>query len=1127
MQGLSIQLLGRPRIELDGEPVTARIPVKGQALVYYVAALGRAQPRALLASLLWGGLAQSAARANLRLTLSRLRRVLGASLACTDGEIGLSESFPSRVDLHEFDSLAERLDDAPLLDLEAVAAGLRGEFLEGFDLDDASSFGDWVESERLKARRSACRIWARIADLHEHAGNLEAAIEAGRQPIRFEPWDEVAHERQMRRLVHSGRPLAAIAQYEFLRRNLAEELGTRPGARIEALRRSLQADESASAAPRPRAREAGAHERIAGAPYGIATADDGDAATQAGAAAGVANAGAAAPPASAGRDEDLAAIERRLADPDCRALVLLGPGGIGKTWLARAAAARASARFADGVVFVTLADHPAVNASEAEDRVVGAIAQALDLAAPGPRPTRQTLPEAVAERELLLVLDNAEYAREAVRWIGALLQRAPRLRCLLASRQRLALPDAWLLDVEGLRQDDAMRLFVRCARRVRSDFDALAEADAIRRICRLVGGSPLAIELAARRAHALSCDHIAARLHQSIDILGDECVESRHRSLRAVFDESWAAMDERLREAACRLSVFGGAFDVEAARAITGTDLLEMTALAGHCWLARSAGDRFAMHPLIRHYTRERASAREQASGREQAAAGLAGLAALRGRHALHYLERYRQRAAALSQEPATDALAQADAEVDELRVALAWALERAPAATLLAVIEAAWPYLQRKGRIDEYESIVRRALARPDVEAPVHGIWQSRLGHGRFVEGRAVEAAAAGARALEAFGETLSRSDAGWYWRTIVAPLRYARQRRRLGVGEFETRARHMIDSFCYVGQLAYFEGDAHKSLALCLRGLSLVRHAGPCAESACIAGAGAYMAGLFGLHALSDRLARRTLALARESGSPLARAHALGMTSLCRVTRGEWAATDENLGEAIELYRALGQPRWLAETWSVRGKALYLQGRLDEARRSFEGLDDEARRCGDPLGRHWATLGHVECGLRSGEMSATHALERLEDVRRFAAAIELSDPAEVIRQHGLSALFHLRAGHRQAAREATALAAALAARTRLCGFWALEGYSGAIEAALALSAADDDALATAGRLSACFDRLARHYPILRPRAAWAAASVAARRHGEGAALGEFGRACRLAERWHAGLDRMLLARA
>lgn len=1100
MQGLAIRMLGRPRIELDGGPVSARIPAKAQAMLYYVAALGTAQPRASIAALLWGGLPSHAARANLRLTLTRARRVLGETLEVSDGAVALATRLTPHVDVRDFDAVTERLDEASLEDLEAAVACRTGEFLDGFEIADASAFGDWVESERLRTRSAAYRLWQRLGALREARGDVDGAIDACRHRICLEPWDEAAHEELMLRLARSGRPLAALAQYETLRRTVAEELGARPGPSIEASYRSIRAAQPSTS------RADAVHGAVPAAAPAATTVRVADPASATG-----------APVADAlpGREAELLAIEQRLADADCRALVLLGPGGVGKTRLARAAAARIASRFRDGAVYVALADQSAANAAEAEDRVVGAIAQALGLALPGPQPARETLPAALAARNLLLVLDNVEVVRAAAPWLSTVLLQAPRLKCLLTSRQRMNLPEAWLLDVHGLREPDAVALFERCARRVSNDFDPGAQAVAIRRICALVGGSPLAIELAARRVHTLSCSDIASRLGESIDLLGDDIGESRHCSVRAVLEDSWAAMDDRRRSVAARASVFDGAFDLDAARAVAGIDALGLAALAEHSWLDCLGDGRFAMHPLVRHYTRAR---------REREAPDATGLPLA---HARHYLARYAGQASALERDPAPEVLARADADVDELRAAIAWALEHADTPLVVALVDAATPYLLRKGRIDEFESAMQRALARGDVDDGAAARWKSRLGHGRFAEGRPAAAMEIGSRALVEFGEPMSASGAAWYAHTLVAPLRYARARRRLGADAFGRRARSVIDSLCYVGQMSYFIGETHKSLALCLRALALVRDAGPCAESACAAAAGAFVSGTLGFDAVSRRLARRAIELGRDSDSALARAHALGMTSLCRVTRGNWAGLDENLAEAVELYRALGQPRWMMETYSIRGKALYLQARLAQARHVFEQMDVEARHAGHALGRHWSTLGLVECGLRLGDMPVRVALELLADVRRYAGIVEIGDPAEIIRQHGLHALFLFRAGRRREAREATEVAAALIGRTSLCGFWALEGYSGTIETALALADDEPGMLALARSVSRRFDRVARQHPVLRARAAWARAMVEARRRGTDADPALLGRAAQLADRWHAELDRRLLAHA
>jgi transcriptional regulator with XRE-family HTH domain len=248
-----------------------------------------------------------------------------------------------------------------------------------------------------------------------------------------------------------------------------------------------------------------------------------------------------------GREEELAALERLLSDALCRLLTLIGPGGIGKTRLAIEAASRAQARFRHGACFVPLAP---VNTASA---VVPAIADALGLVLRGQTEPRLQLLEHLAARQMLLVLDNAEHLLECAGLFAEILARAAGVKLLVTSRERLNLQSEWVYVTPGLPTPppdqlaramdyDAVKLFVQRARRARADFvlDGEETAAAVR-ICQLVEGMPLGIELAAAWVTVLSCQEIAQEIGRTLDFLQTSLrdLPSRQRSLRAAFDHSW------------------------------------------------------------------------------------------------------------------------------------------------------------------------------------------------------------------------------------------------------------------------------------------------------------------------------------------------------------------------------------------------------------------------------------------------------------------------------------------------------------------------------------------------------------------------------------------------------------
>jgi predicted ATPase/transcriptional regulator with XRE-family HTH domain len=315
-----------------------------------------------------------------------------------------------------------------------------------------------------------------------------------------------------------------------------------------------------------------------------------------------------------GREAELAMLAELLRDPQCRLLTLAGPGGIGKTRLAIEVASTQRELFPDGVCFIPLAS------LSSPEFIVTAIGSSLGLRFSGPVDPQAQLLGYLRAKCLLLVLDNLEHLLEGGELLAELLQQAQGVKLLITSCARLNLQGEWLFDLQGLpfpaveqveraEEYGAVALFVQRARHAQVGFELRAEERPwVSRICQLVEGMPLAIELAAAWVRILNCAEIAAEMERDPAFLSASArdMPERHRSLRAVFDHSWRLLSEEERCVLRRLSVFQGSFGREAAEQVAEGSLSILSALVDKSLLPRTEAGRYDLHGLVRQYGAER-----------------------------------------------------------------------------------------------------------------------------------------------------------------------------------------------------------------------------------------------------------------------------------------------------------------------------------------------------------------------------------------------------------------------------------------------------------------------------------------------------------------------------------------
>jgi predicted ATPase len=298
-----------------------------------------------------------------------------------------------------------------------------------------------------------------------------------------------------------------------------------------------------------------------------------------------------------GRQAELEQINERLAQPECRLLTLVGVGGSGKTRLALEVAAQQEHSFAGGVVWAPL------QAVDAESYLVSALADAAGISLTGMDEPFAQLIRYLRDKRLLLVLDNFEQLLDTTQLLVDILQAAPGVKILVTSREALKVQQEWLCHIAGLAfpasqvtgnllDYAAVQLFVERARQARPAFSLVEEQAGVVRICQLVEGLPLALEIAASWTHMLRCAAIGAEIQSRLDFLRTHLrdLPDRHRSLQPVFDQTWQRLSAGLQHVFACVAVLRGSFDLEAAREIGGARLEDLAQLVDKCLLSVTTG---------------------------------------------------------------------------------------------------------------------------------------------------------------------------------------------------------------------------------------------------------------------------------------------------------------------------------------------------------------------------------------------------------------------------------------------------------------------------------------------------------------------------------------------------------
>jgi predicted ATPase/DNA-binding SARP family transcriptional activator len=967
-----LYLFGPSRLEHSGQPLAINLR-KALALFVYLAVTRQPHSRDALATLFWPEKDQQSARANLRRTLYDLNQLLDGQLLAIEPEtVALLDHAPLWLDTEHFQQiLADHLpedglevrDPNALSPLIEAAAIYTDDFLAGFTLPDCPAFDDWQFFQREELRNGYAELLQQLVMVHVTKGQLGDAMHYARRWLLLDPLEETVHRQLMRLYAQSGQLAAALRQYDECVRILDEELGVPPDEETTTLYEAIRTKrfpppgQGANRLGNRASRETGDNESESNDALALSPP--------------LLAAPLPDPPGTIphnlptkttpfiGRAQELADLLRRLTDPACRLLTLIGPGGIGKTRLALEAAqtlldgdedapsaveettprskegaehrpsSTLHCRFNDGIFFVNL--QPVTTPSG----LIAAIAEATGFRFYSAVPPHQQLMNFLREKQMLLVLDNFEHLLEGVAVVSELLMTAPQLKLLVTSREALNLHEEWFHPLAGMMlpafEDkqgappatsdetlpDAVQLFVQSARRARPDFALAPERAHVVRICRLVDGFPLALELAAAWLKVLSCQKIADEIAHNLDILTTrhQNIPTRHRSMRAVLEQAWQLLTDEEQQVLRRLAVFEGGFSQEAARAVAGASLMTLATLTEKALVYvtpnPSVRNRYQMHELLRQF----GAAKLAASSQEENT--------IRTEHSAYYLRFLKRYAPLLTGAEQQAALQEISVEIENVRAGWSWAV------TQLVVDPSP-------------------AIALDEALTPLYDFYQIQS---RYLEGKdlfvqtaqpftAAGMAAPAAPTARLHMRVLARCGAFCHF---LCEYEMAEQylQSALPLAQELNQPAELAFVHNFLGQLAMWRGEKALAKEHLSTSLTLSRTID---DQAGMASALEKLANLvdatLGEYVESQQLARQTLQISRTLGRPDWTAYALDTLGFVTFCLGEYADAEAYYCESLALFETIGDRYGIAMALGGLGLAYWGMGgeKLAEATAHFQ---------------------------------------------------------------------------------------------------------------------------------------------------------------------------------------------
>jgi predicted ATPase/DNA-binding XRE family transcriptional regulator len=619
-----------------------------------------------------------------------------------------------------------------------------------------------------------------------------------------------------------------------------------------------------------------------------------------------------------GRDTELAEITRLVQEPHCRLLTLTGQGGIGKTHLAK----HVASFFADlnkfPVVFVSLA--PIIG----REQTVTAIADALGIVLYMASDRSQQLISYLHERELLLILDNFEHLAtepSCVDLIDDILQGTHKIKLIITSRQPLKLQAEWVFEVQGLpmpqgdqpeelETSSAVALFIQRANQASVGFKPTKrDLLAIARICELVEGLPLGIELAAAWVPTLTCEEIAQEIQNSLDFLVTSArgFPERHRSIRATIEHSWKLLTSDEQRAVRQLAIFRGGFTRHAAASVANTSLANLSALVSKSLIRHTGSGRYDMHELIHQYALE------------QLQQDKAEYEHIQTRHSQYFANLLNERGSALKGSERPIVVLELISDLANLRQAWHWASGHQQAKDLSQSADTLFWLYESRSNCREGVPLYRQAVQCLQVEgkklaAPEKWAQQLALGQMLSYEGFFLFRQGQQPQGREALKSALSILE--------KIPEKHSREVQMA-----------LSNAIVFLGTVTSVMGDFEEGDRLLQQGLAMKQRLDDRWGSAFCLRQLALSAYYRGNYTNAQQALQSSFNISQKMGNTWSIAASLSQLGLVAYYQGNYEQAQEYLSEALELSRELEDRYSIATALDGLGLVKTAQGQYDDA--------------------------------------------------------------------------------------------------------------------------------------------------------------------------------------------------